>query len=194
MRMAVPYEKIEIFNNNLSTLKETSKDTDSKEVSYMTESTVRVVCFDKVKDEYIRGMKLSKTPCSTDALYLGKKDKICFIEFKNGKMSKAEIYNVYNKIYDSLLMFTDIIDQSVTYCRNNVDFILVYNESKNPKEKQDSAKVSIGKYLAAKAKKKFVRFDLGQFERLYFREVFTYTEKEFEELFLSAIQEQAEAV
>lgn len=187
--MYVQYDKIDIFSNNRSTFKETSKDTDSKDVSYMTESTIEVVNFDRVKEQYIRGMKLSKTPCSNDALYVDTKDKICFVEFKNGKMSQKKIFNVYNKIYDSLLIFTDIIGQNISYCRENMNFILVYNESKNPEESQDSAKASIGKYFAGKAKKKYVRFDLGRFEHIYFREVFTYTEQEFESLFLSSVED-----
>lgn len=84
-------------------------------------------------------------------------------------------------------MFTDIIGENISYCRENVNFILVYNESKNSDELQGSAKASIGKYFAAKAKKKYVRFDLERFERIYFHEVFTYTEKEFQEMFLASI-------
>lgn len=185
--MEVQYEKIDLLKNNVSTFKETSKDSDSKEISYMTESEVAVVNFDKVKEQYIRGMKLSKTPCSNDALYFGKNGDIYFVEFKNGKMSQPKVYNVYTKIYDSLLMFTDIIGENISYCRENVNFILVYNESKNSDELQGSAKASIGKYFAAKAKKKYVRFDLERFERIYFHEVFTYTEKEFQEMFLASI-------
>ena len=44
-------------------------------------------------------MKLTKTPCSTDALYIDNSSDFYFIEFKNGKMSQSKIYNVYNKIY-----------------------------------------------------------------------------------------------
>ena len=42
----------------------------------------------------------------------------------------------------------------------------------------------ISKLIHNKANKKFVRFGLEQFEKLYFKEVFTYTESEFEERFL----------
>lgn len=110
-------------------------------------------------------------------------------------MKKDKVYDVYNKIYDSLLIFNDIVGKNISFCRENVNFILVYNESKNPLEsgkedKEDSSKARIGKYFASKANRKYVRFDLERFQKIYFREVFTYTEKEFERNFLSKLQEE----
>lgn len=178
------YEKVSAFKKNITTFKETSRDSSESNDVYMTQSQIEVVNFDNVKSEYIRNLKLTKTPLSSDALFIKSKNEIYFVEFKNGKISKKVIYNVYNKIYDSLLIYMDIIEKNISFCRENVNFILVYNESKNPKEPQDSAKASIGKHFANKAKKKYVRFDLQQFERLYFHEVNTYTEEEFEHQFL----------
>lgn len=65
---------------------------------------------------------------------------------------------------------------------------MVYNESKNPKEDgetQESPRVAIGKHFSAKAKKKFIRFDLEKFKTIYFKEVDTFTEKEFMEKVVS---------
>lgn len=193
--MEIPFDKIDIFNRNISSFKETSKDTNGEEMKYMTESEIEVINFDKVKDDYIRDMRLSTTPCSNDALFISRKGSISFIEFKNGRMKKDKVFDVYNKIYDSLLIFNDIVDKNISFCRENVNFILVYNESKNPLEsskedKGDSSKARIGKYFAFKANKKYVRFDLERFEKIYFREVFTYTEKEFEKYFLSELEEE----
>ena len=53
------YKEIEIFKNNISTFKETSHDTDGRCPGYMTESEIEVINFDKVKEDYVRGMKLS---------------------------------------------------------------------------------------------------------------------------------------
>lgn len=152
----------------------------------MTQSLINVVNFDGVKESYIQNMKLSSTSCSSDALYIDEKANYYFIEFKNGKMDKKKVYNVHYKIYDSLLIFTDIIDECVAFCRENVDFILVYNEMKNDKEasnmqemQEESSRVKIGKYFGEKAKKPFIRFDLERVQKLYFRRVFIYTEKEF---------------
>lgn len=188
--METQYDEIEIFKKCLSTFKETSIDKDSDDVRYMTESQVQVVNYDNVKNKYIHGMKLKQTPCSNDALYIDSAGKYYFVEFKNGKMTQSKIYNVYNKVYDSLLIFNDIIEKNISFCRENVNFILVYNESKNPEDKtkpQESARVSIGKYFAKKANKKYVRFEMDRFEKIYFKDVWTYTEKEFEEEFLQKL-------
>lgn len=184
------YEEIGIFKNNISSFKETSRDTDGGTPGYMTNSEIPVINFDKVKESYVREMNLSNMPCSNDALYIGKDGKIFFIEFKNGVMKKQKIFNVYNKIYDSLLIFNDIVGENISFCRQNLYFILVYNEGKNSHEgdrtgQQDSSKAMISKYVHHKAKKKYVRFGLDRFEKIYFKEVFTYTENEFEDIFLS---------
>lgn len=64
-------------------------------------------------------------------------------------------------------------------------------ESKNPSEGgEDSSKASIGKYFSAKAKKKYVRFDLERFKHIYFQDVFTYTETEFEDNFISNLKQE----
>lgn len=103
------YEEIKIFKDNLSSFRETSRDTDGQEAGCMTNSEIQVINFDKVKESYISEMKLPNTPCSNDALYIGKDEKIFFVEFKNGVMKKEKIFNVYYKIYDSLLIFNDIV-------------------------------------------------------------------------------------
>lgn len=189
--METPYDKVELFKNNLSSFKETSKDTDSGIIAYMTQSEVQVVNFDKVKDKYIKGMKLSETPCSIDALYISETGEYFFVEFKNGVMKPAKIYNVYNKIYDSLLIFNDIIQENISFCRENVNFILVYNGSKNPEEgtseTNEGSRVKIAKYITNKAGKHYVQFTMDRYKKLYFKDVFTYTEEEFENQFLAKI-------
>ena len=88
------YEDIKIFKDNLSSFKDTSRDSDGKAPKYMTNSEIQVINFDKVKESYIKEMNLSDTPCSSDALYIGKEEKLFFIEFKNGVMKNNKIYNV----------------------------------------------------------------------------------------------------
>lgn len=185
------YKKLEIFKKNLSTFKETSYDKDGKIPRYMTDSEIQVVNFDKVKGNYIKGMNLSNTPCSNDALYLGEDKKFYFVEFKNGVMINPVVYNLHYKIYDSLLMFNDIVNENISFCRQNMYYVLVYNEERNSsvkgKKQEDSSKAVISKLIHKKADKKFVRFGLERFEKMYFKEVFTYTESEFENEFLSKI-------
>lgn len=199
--MEIQYDKIALFKENKSSLKETSKDSDSSNPECMTNSEIEVINFDKVKESYIKDMKLSYTPCSNDALYIDKNGELYFIEFKNGIIKPHTIFNVYNKIYDSLLIFNDIVGKNISFCREHVNFILVYNEGKNLSgnydnenknsfkdceiKNQDSSKARIGKYFYSKAKKKYIRFGLERFEKLYFHEVFTYTEQEFEDSFLN---------
>lgn len=96
-----------------------------------------------------------------------------------------------------ILIFNDIVQKNISFCRENLYFILVYNEEKNSCGKnevkqQDSSKIVISKYIHKKAKKKFIRFGLAKFEKIYFKEVFTYTEKEFEDNFLSKIDDDME--
>lgn len=188
------YNNIPIFKDNMTSFKETSHDKDGKVPGYMTNSEIQVINFDKVKECYIKDLFLSNTPCSNDALYIGKDDKIFFVEFKNGALEKNKkmIFNVYNKIYDSLLIFNDIVQQNISFCREKLCFILVYNEGKNfcgecEAKQEDSPKAMISKSIHKKAKKKYVRFGLQKFEKIYFKEVFTYTESEFENIFLTQI-------
>lgn len=186
--------KMKIFENNISTFKETSIDNDDGKEKYMIESEIKVINFDAVKKEYMKDMGVSEVPCSIDALYTNDNENYYFIEFKNGRV-KPKIYNIYNKIYDSLLIFNDITNSTISFCRKNVRFILVYNEEKNNQviDKENSniqatpSKKSIAKYFSNKGKKKFIMFGLEKFEKLYFKEVFTYTEKEFEKEFLEKI-------
>lgn len=63
-----------ILKNNLSTLKETSKDTHNKStVIFMTNSEREAVNFDNVKLKYVENLSLSDTPKSNDALFINKK-------------------------------------------------------------------------------------------------------------------------
>lgn len=167
------YEDVEVFRDNLSTLKETSCDSNGKETEYMVNSEVQVVNFDKVKDSYIRSLKPVITPSSNDALYLGRDNNLYFIEFKNGKLDHKQKSKLYYKIYDSLLIFTDIIGENISYCRKNLSYVLVYNEEKN-------SKAEIAQHITRKANLPFVRFGLERFANVYFKDVLTYTKNEFE--------------
>lgn len=215
--MEIQDDKIGIFQNYLSTLKKTSLDKGSGQKKYMTESEMLVVDFDRVKKAYVRELRVKpkSMPCSSDALHIGKDGNISFIEFKNGKINYMQRYNIHQKIYDSLLIFGDMTGKGLSFCREHADFILVYNEMKNREEEKEEeekgetgegearkgksiggeqrqiqesdSRVAIGKYFSRKGKKNFVRFDLEKFENFYFKNVFTFTEKEFEDEFVGGI-------
>lgn len=186
-------DKIQMFKENMSTFKATSLDDNGVAKEYMTQSEIEVVDFDEVKNSYIRklGLRLENPPCSSDALYECEPGKFYFVEFKNGRLHQNDIYSIQKKIYDSLLIFNDIMNTNISFCRENVGFILVYNESKNPDqnlkaEAPSPSRDKIGKYFSKKAGTSFIRFGLGQFKKIYFHDIYTYTTKEFEREFLNA--------
>ena len=126
-------EDYDILKNNISTLKETSKDNHNNESeTFMTQSMLPAVDFDEVKNEYIRKLHLSENPTSNDAL-LVLSDKIIFIEFKNGHLDSKDFFDIRAKIYNSVPILTDILGKGISFTRKNVDYILVYNKTKNSK-------------------------------------------------------------
>jgi hypothetical protein len=178
-----------IFSNNKTTLKETSKDTHDGKVMFMTESTHSVVDFDAVKHEYIKGLRLSEVPASNDALCIGNNEEYYFIEFKNGLIDKEKKFKIRLKLFDSLLMFTDIVGSGVSFTRSKMSYILVYNKKKNPllDGMQDSpSRDYLGHKITGKAKKTLKQLDLelDRFEGLYLKTVYTYTEEAFESEFV----------
>ena len=169
-------DEFSLFSSNRSTLKETSKDDNgANAVVYMTESEIEVINFDKVKEGYVENLSVQGA-ASLDALAVFE-DHIELIEFKNGCLEKRDKEkkeeNICNKIRDSLLLFCDIANKNITYTREYVDFILVYNESKNP------SAIAIAAHFTKKGGDEITHFGLGWLKGLYFRNVHTYTENQF---------------
>ena len=183
-----------IFANHVSTLKETSLDTNDGQRKYMTQSSRDSINFDEVKEEYVSGLRLSSNPKSSDALFDDGSGSIIFVEFKNGYMDSKKQFDVRKKVYDSLLIFTDITSTGISNMRNTANFILVYNESVNRrntsdpelKKKQNSEVQpslsfdNIAKTLGKYAKEEYICFGLKIFKDYCFKEVHTFTEDEFE--------------
>ena len=178
------------------TLKRASKDENGGRVEYMTESQIGVINFDKVKEAYAREKGLTKHPKSNDALYIQQGNIDTFIEFKNGYMEKGKGPELKEKIYDSLLILMDIIDENISYTREHLNYILVYNgvknsdnENINPKTTmQDSpAREEISKSIFKLAKDRKIGFGLDKFKVYCFKEVATYTKEEFEQEFVAKI-------
>lgn len=181
---------------NQCTLKETSKNVSEKEnVSYMTESMLEVIDFDMVKQKYASRLRLPDAPASNDALFQHQ-GVLYFIEFKDGNM-KSEIYKVARKIYESLLLFCDITGKTISFTRENMMYILVYNKECSQKyieernkadqclekgEVQDTSSYdAIMGIVGQMAKYNVDVFGLRKrFERLYFKNVYTYNTDEFQ--------------
>lgn len=178
-----------IFSDNISNLKELSiDDSDKDNIHYMTGSLKEAVDFDAVKTSYANDLGLSEECASSVDGIFKNSNNLVFVEFKNGNM-KGEKRKVKDKIRDSLLIFGDITGVHITDTREWLEFVLVYNIEKNPMPNQvqrepvqeSYSRVEIAKHFSKKAKEEFIRFDLERFKTLYFKEVHTYSEEEFEE-------------
>ena len=165
------------FKNNLSTLKEISKDNSKTIVEYMTESILPVVNFDGVKTEYLKSFHLSDELAKSCDGLLCLNNKDILIEFKNGKTIKPS--EIMIKIKESLLLLTAIITANeISEIKNKGAFILVYN-NKNPIPKQEikqkgiqesPSRDSLIKYSLKIGGKEFIRYDLEKFDK-FFNEV-----------------------
>lgn len=188
----IDFNDYPILKNNLSTLKETSiDDHDASHIVYMTGSDRQAVHFDGVKNEYIAPLHLHDVPKSNDALFVNKRKELVFVEFKNGFMDGEKKFAVRRKIYDSIIILTDVLDMGISRLKGNMEYILVYNEVINANEKDVLAKKSyvqhseafnsIAKSISKMANEEFVCFGVKMFEGYCFKKVHTYTEKEFEQ-------------
>lgn len=180
-----------ILTESVSTLRATSIDKhDSGSPAFMTDSEIPAVDFDLVKQKYIEDLGLSDVPKSNDALLDIGNGKLAFIEFKNGYIDPKKQFDIRKKIYDSTLIFTDIVSAGISQMRQCVEYILVYNEAanrKNPdtaqkeREVQNSASFDgFARRMGALAGEEYVCFGIKRFEKYCFEKVHTYTEKEFQ--------------
>ena len=176
-----------ILQNNRCSLKEISKDDSGpNDVQYMTSSEKAVINFDLVKRHYVNQLGLSEDVATSVDAILPFANGILFVEFKNGKVDNR---NIKDKARDSLLIFLEIIGENISFSRNNIDFVVVYNLEKNPLPNQlkkgqlqeTPSRVFIADHFMEKAKKEFIRFDLKRYEKLYFKNVHTYPKERFEE-------------
>lgn len=167
-----------ILTNNMATLKDTSYDKDNSQ--YMTNSTFQVVDFDKVKDTYsFKGSGLSsRNMRSNDALVILDKTSnphFIFIEFKNGNLDryceKLEHEKIRSKINESLWILNDILDETLSFDQQNINYILVYNKSKN-------SNYSIKNTIAKRAGKTFLITGFNRYS-VFFHDIKTVNEDEF---------------
>ena len=194
-----------------STLEETSYDKDNH--TYMVHSKLQVCSFDKVKEWYVSEKipLANPNPKSNDALFM-EENECFFIEFKNGKISNEVNFEINKKIYDSLFILFDLeyadkkgnLINSISYTRKTMTYILVYNEenylkfgpTRQTKEGEKRQRETYRSYyrdmlykgIRRLAKEEFVLFGLDQFKNYLFKNVYTYTEKEFEKNFISLYQ------
>lgn len=151
-----------------------------------------VIDFDDVKTAFCRKFnKSDEVFKSADAL-LYSKTKLIFVEFKNGK-----VRDVKTKLKDSLLVFSNIVDVDLEFCRENLEYIVVYNYEKNKKyveqekckyrkEEQNKSQSLSKEYvegfvkpLFKLAKDEIILWDLEIMRDICVSNVHTYTVDEF---------------
>jgi len=186
----ISIDDYDILKDAICSLKETSIDDHDGTISYMSGSGVPVVNFDTVKDRYIDSLSVPETPASNDAFFIDSRGEMFFIEFKAGVMER-KIYEVRLKLFDSLLILTDIIGKGVSFTRDHLNYILVFDESKNPMQEGEftyqvtPSRERINSRYIKKGGSEFIRFRLRRFQRLYVKNVFTVDRDEFEKRFAS---------
>ena len=153
-----------------------------------------VIDFDDVKTAFCKKFhKSNEVFKSVDALlYSEVKNKLIFVEFKNGKVK-----DVKTKLKDSLLVFSNIVDVDLKFCRKYLEYIVVYNYGKNKqyveqekdkyrKEGQNKSQSLSREYMEGfvkplfrLAKDEIILWDLKLMKDICVSEVHTYTVDEF---------------
>jgi len=178
----------ELIRQFPDTLEKTSEDKNKETADkYMTSCKKMVVNVDKLKDNFVKNMSLTSVPKSCDAFYMTSRKEFFMIEFKNGKIEAKKNYEINVKIFESLLMLSEIFSKTTTFMRDNMYFILVYNESiEHGQEQYENTGIKrVSGPVFKRALIREIRFGLHRFKKLYFKDVFTYSKAEFESEFVS---------
>lgn len=182
----------EDYRKIFSNLKTTSYDDNGKVP--LIESEKNCLDFDKVKTVYFKehgkkhkelnelkypGYPYTKMNefCSNDAVAIFDKMDY-FIEFKNKPDLDNKKDRITEKIKDSILIYLDILDEKLSYTRENLGYILVYNPSKSDKE-IDKINAVIKRYGQQEIDKFGLR---SNYEDFYFKRVRIMSKEAFEEL------------
>ena len=170
----------EVLKRHICSIKKSSVDIQNH--IPMCDSTIKVIDFDKIPKDYSRGRGWPGFPKSNDALYIDSYGKWYFIEFKNGSISKDELFR---KIYDSLIMLMEWkIIPDFDFIRKKIRYILVYNSAKYEKVAESMSRDANYNYFMRLAGREKTLFEIDKFEKYLFYETHTYTQSEFEEKFI----------
>lgn len=180
-----------------SDFSKTSYDDNNREI--FIDSNDKCIDFDKVKEYYFKkhntkhqiiherenhGSKYiyMREYSSNDAVKVFN-DMDYFIEFKN--QNNPERNKIYGKIKDSLLIYMDIFDENLSYTRENLGYILVYNPNKDKNDKDGLGQYkeydNIQEKIKSLAKEKVDKFCLkSNLEEFYFKDVIVLSKDDFE--------------
>lgn len=154
---------------------------------YLTDSQLDAISFDDVKDEYVKSMNICEVPCSNDALFYDTSSKIYyFIEFKGGKIDSLKNHKLKLKIYDSLLIYLDLLEKTISDTRKDMEYILVYDESKEHSSNNFTCESStnIKKHLGKLSNDEYIQFGLARYKNFLFKDVHTYNLNDFQKNFI----------
>lgn len=169
--------------NILCSLKETSYDSEND--IHMTNSSMYVVNFDQVKTQRSADLHISQCPTSADALYQDVNGSLYLIEFKNGCVHKADIFN---KIYDSIIFLLDRkVLNDLSDCAKRLVFILVYNGARyHVEQNQIPSWGIISNYFSCLAHLPPVFDYIARFKGYCFKSVCALNSSEFNANFVKA--------
>lgn len=180
----------EYFIQYISSLKDTSYNKNAN--TFLTNSDLQVINFDKVKDNFASDKKIS-SPSSVDALYYNN-GILYFIEFKDAECKE---HILHKKIYDSIIILSSKLNISVNEIVENSIYIVVYSSEKNkdmiskiyknkditsenfienPNEYYDITNAFMKSY-----NQYTILFKLEQYKNYLFKDVYTISENTFNE-------------
>ena len=164
----------------------------------VTQSRVRAIDFDKVKEKYADRFDVFPIennagnkyyPSSVDAV-VERKERIYFIEFKYGKVDDEQLHD---KAKDSLLIYENICGNLAD--PRNCEFVVAYNgdyRGKPEHHRKDVLPTSKNRDQIAKRCMKLSGGELIQFGcsdlKMYFGDVHTYDGEEFDKFLEKVIQ------
>ena len=164
---------LQTFGDTLEKLSEdTSKRSEAGNV-YLTESKTKVINFDKFSHSIAENINPHDRPASCDVL-LKLSENFYFIEFKNGSLEKDEPYEIREKILESILVFLEQINKTISYSRNYCYFILVYNK-KTALKRSGLDKITNTLY-------KLVH--LNKYEKMYIKKASVFSIEDFNKYFI----------
>ena len=109
------------------------------------------------------------------------------IEFKNGTVDRDLVRDIREKMLTSALIYSDITGRDLEFIRSKMDFILVYNYKKNPfkanKVSNSFYKDQLKRGIFKKAKLRYRQFGLDQYEGFIYKNVYTYSMRDFRQEF-----------
>ena len=77
-------------------------------------------------------------------------------------------------------------------CRENINYILVYNEGKYGKAQKSAAREQNYNYFMKLAQQEERLFEIDKFEKYLFNKTHTYTKRQFEEFFVQPKEQEEE--